>query len=186
MPSTSIERSAAASSSLLRSQRSRHCSIAALGILERLLRATLLRMRLFEAGAELAQHLLELRKLDLILLDVGIDLGDLRVGVLQILGLPLDQLLAVLYRLLEARDLRADAVVVALHGIEALAAVRKLHSQLLDRGLGRALRRDRSLERELALGELRALGRRLRPRTPVSRSASSSASTRRCSDFSVL
>src|SRR5262249_39579930 len=76
------------------------------------------------------------------------------VGAFEILGLPLNQLLAVLNSLLETRDLRADAVVSGLHAIEPLAAVRELDAELLDRRLGRALRRDRGLERELTLGEL--------------------------------
>src|SRR5688572_30871063 len=85
-----------------------------LGALEILLRRPLQGMGLFEPGAELAEHALELLELDLVARDVGVELGDLAVGALEVLALPLDQVLAVLQRLLEARDLGADAVVVAL------------------------------------------------------------------------
>ena len=78
------------------------------------------------------------------------------VGALQVLALALDQLLAMLHRLLEPRDLGSDAVVARLDGVEPLVAIRELDAQLLDRGLGRALRRDRGLERELLLANARS------------------------------
>src|SRR6185295_11763302 len=120
-------------------------------VLERVLRAALIRVRLLEVGSELAQYLIELRQLELILLDVRVDLGDLRFGALQVLGLALNQLFAVLNRLLEARDFRANTVVVALHGAETLVAVRELDPQFLDRGFGRALRGDGCFEGDLLL-----------------------------------
>ncbi len=126
----------------------------ALGVLQLELRRALQGLRLLEPRGQLAEQLIELRELDLVARDMGLNLGDLSFGAVEILGLALDQLLAVLNGLLEARDLRADAVVLGLHGIEPLTAVGELDAELLDRRLGRALRRDRGLERELSLGEL--------------------------------
>ena len=124
-----------------------------LGVLEVLLRAALNGVRLLEARLQLAQNALELLELDLIARDVRVDLGDLLIGALQVLGLALDEILTMLQRLLEARDLAADPVVAALHGAEALVAVGELHAQLLDRGFGGTLRRDGGLERDLLLAE---------------------------------
>src|SRR6185369_1767091 len=94
-----------------------------LGVLELELRRALQSLRLLEPGRELTEQLVELRELDLVARDVRLNFGDLRVGALQILGLPLDQLLAVLNGLLETRDLGADLVVAPLHGVESLAAI---------------------------------------------------------------
>ena len=124
-----------------------------------MLRAALHRVRLLEAGPELAQHLLELLELDLVACDVRVDLRDLLIGALQVLALALDELLAMLQRLLEPRDLRADLVVAALHRAEALVAIGELDAQLLDGGFRRALRGNGGLERDLLLAEARARAR---------------------------
>src|SRR5690606_1430729 len=92
-------------------------------------------------------------ELDLIVRDVCLDLRELALGRLRLLALALKQIFAVLDRLLEARDLGADLVVVALHGVEALVALRELDAQLLDLRLDVAKRRDGRLEADLLLGE---------------------------------
>ena len=131
--STSVERSAAASSSPSCCAALAPALQGSLSVLELELRAALQGLRLIEPGRELAEQLVELRELDFVARDVRLDLGDLRVGALKILGLPLDQILAMLNGLLETRDLGADPVVAALNGIESLVAVGKLDAQLLDR-----------------------------------------------------
>ncbi len=139
-----------------------------LGALEILLRRPLKAMRLFEAGAELAKHALELLELDLVARDVRVELGDLLIGARKVLALPLDQVLAVLKRLLEPRDLGADSVIAALNDAEALVAIGELDAQLLDRRLGGALRRDGGFERDLLLAQLVLVRRDLGLRAPSS------------------
>ena len=145
-----------------------------LGLLEVLLRAALHGVRLLEPGPELAEHALDLLELDLIARDVRVDLGDLLIGALKVLALALNEILAMLQRLLEPRDLGADLVIAALNGAEALVAVRELHAQLLDRGFGGPLRGDGGFERHLLLaqrvlvpGDLRRAARSTA--TPVAR-----------------
>src|SRR5690606_37941520 len=103
---------------------------ARIGPLELFLRRTLLPMRVGPARPEFLQHLVDLSELHLIVRDVCLDLAELPIGSLGLLALPLQQVLPVLDRLLEARDLRADLVVVALHDAEAFVALRKLDAEL--------------------------------------------------------
>ena len=110
------------------------------------------------SDAEYDALMLELRELDLILLDVRVDLRNLGIRVLQVFSLSLDELLTVLYRLLQPRDFRSDAVVIPLHRAEALVTIGELHSQLFEHAFRRALFCDRRLEGNLLLAERLLLG----------------------------
>src|SRR5690606_14464335 len=120
-------------------------------------------VRLLEPRAQLLQRELELLELELVVRDMRADLLELALGRLEILALPLHQLAPVLDRLLEPCDLRADPVVVALHGVHRLAALGDLSPQPLRLGVGLALRGKRRLERLPLLVELLVLNGELGP-----------------------
>src|SRR5690606_35494999 len=85
-------------------------------------------------------------QLELVVRDVRANFLELRLGRLEILALPLHQLSPVLDRLLEPRDLRADAIVVSLHGVHRFAPLGDFSTQALRQLVHLALRGERSLE----------------------------------------
>src|SRR5690606_28083894 len=94
-----------------------------LRLLEGSLGTALRFLRALEARDELVQRQLELFDLAPVLADVRGNLARALYGLLEVLALPLAQLLGMLDRLLEPRDLRARTVEPCLHGVERVATL---------------------------------------------------------------
>src|SRR6185437_417543 len=118
--------------------------------LQRLRAGRLGGMRALELGRRARDLLGKLGELALVALDVRTELreGGARLG--QVAALALPQLARMLDRLLEARHLRADLVVAALHARDALARRAVLCPLGLDGRLRGALVRERRLHLDLA------------------------------------
>src|SRR5690606_8192628 len=131
------------------------------GLVQRLLGLGAARVRLLETGIQLLEGKLELLELELVVLDMRADLLELMIRGLEILALALHQLLAVLDGLLEASDLRPDAVVLALNGVQRLVTLGDLAAQALAALVRFTLRADCGFERLPLAGEMLVLGRDL-------------------------
>src|SRR6185437_3383199 len=120
-----------------------------LGRLERLGRGPLGALRTLQLGRRARNLFGELGQLSLVAPDVRAQLGERRTGLREVGALPLPQLARMLDRLLEARDLRPDLVVAALHGREALAHRAVVSALALDRSLRGTLIGERRLHLDL-------------------------------------
>ncbi len=106
---------------------------------------------LLQAGHQFVQRQLELGNLGLVLVDVLDNLFRALDRLLEVLFLPLAQLVRMLDRLLEARDFAAHLVVAALNLVEFFRPFALANPGLLERRLETALPGDSGLEPRLAL-----------------------------------